>query len=456
MATLIEERPKARRGFRPATRESLLLAAILVGVPNLFFLLVMPFYIAERLLAPLLYLVAGMAALALPRRCSYVLLPLAAAADLALIVMTAFHLKLATALNSLRFLAEIDPAASAFYVFLVAAMLATALLTAWLIERFRMRVRAASPSPAALAALALMALDWNANLPFIEAHGRDLPFESAVTASGMDSPALAARGNNVLVVMVEGMGAFASAEDRALISAPLRAAAERRGYRFASGSSAYSGSTTGAESRELCGRWGDYVDYLPQRAYDCLPRRLAARGWETISYHGFDAAMFHRGHWYPNIGFTRMNFQAEIEREHGAMVPSRCGSVFRGLCDGELARVVGRELRAPSQRPKFVYWLTLNSHIPFVPHPRGRLGCDRAAPPFGNRTVCQLGEYWREVMAEVAAIADDPALPPTDILIVGDHHTPLWERAAKNRFVLNRVDWFLLRSPRIARRSPPA
>ncbi len=455
MATVIEGR-QARRRFRPATRESLLLAAILVGVPNLFFLLVMPFYIAERLLSPLLYLAAGMVSLALPRRFSYPLLAAAAAADLGLIVMTAFHLKLTTAINSLRFLGAIDPAASALYVALVAAMLATALLAAWLLERCRARVRAASPTPAALAALLLMLLDWHANFPFIESLAEDQPFESAVAASGLDSEAVAARGNNVLIVMVEGMGAFAAAEDRERLSAPLRAVAARRGYRFESGTSAYSGSTTGAESRELCGRWGDYLDYLRPRAYDCLPRRLAALGYETISYHGYGGHMFHRGHWYPNVGFTRIHFQDAIEGEHGPLVPSRCGSVFRGLCDGEVARVVARELTAPSARPKFVYWLTLNSHIPFVPHPRGRLGCARRAPPFGDRTVCRLSEYWQEVMEEVAAIAADPDLPPTDILVVGDHHTPLWERSAKNRFVLGRVDWFLLRSARIARRSPPA
>lgn len=455
MATVIEER-RAGRAFRPVTRDSLLLAAILVGVPNLLFLLVMPFYIAERLLAPILYLAAGMAALALPRRCAYLLLPLAAAADLGLIVMTAFHLKLATAIKSIAFLGAIDPAASAFYVSLVATMLATALLTASLLERYRAQVRAASPTPAALAALLLMLLDWQANYPFIESHAEDQPFESAVGASGMGAEAIAARGNNVLIVMVEGMGAFASVEDRARLTAPLRAAAARRGYSFESGSSAYSGSTTGAESRELCGRWGDFADYVRRRAYDCLPRRLAERGWETVSYHGYGGHMFRRSLWYPNIGFTRMNFAGDIERAHGPLVPSRCGSVFRGLCDGEMARVVRAELLAPAERPKLVYWLTLNSHVPFVPHPRGRLGCGRDAPPFGNRTVCQLGEYWQEVMDEVARIAADPALPPTDILIVGDHHTPLWERSAKNRFVLGRVDWFLLRSQRIARRSPPA
>lgn len=440
--------PDKRARFRPFSRELLLLAAILVGVPNLLFLLVMPFYIAERLLAPLLYFAAGMLALVLPRRSAWLLMPVAAAIDLGLIIVTAFHLKLTTALNSLRFMGEIDPSASFFYVAIVATMLATALFAAWLLERVRGSVRGASPTPAAALALALMLLDWNANFPFIELTDPDLPFESAVGASGLGADAVAARGNNLLIVLVEGMGAFASAEDRDRISAPLRAAAAAHGYRFESGTSAYSGSTTGAELRELCGRWGDYQDYLPAARYDCLPRRLANCGYETIAYHGYMAAMFDRGRWFPHIGFTRLNFQEEIERDHAALVPSRCGSVFHGLCDEEVAELVRRELVAPAERPKLVYWLTLNSHVPFVPRANPALACDSAEPPFGNRTVCQLGDYWLDVVERVARIAGDPTLPPTDILIVGDHHTPLWERAAKNRFVLNRVDWFLLRAPR--------
>jgi hypothetical protein len=362
-------------------------------------------------------------------------------------------LKLTTALASLRFISEIDPTASALYVAIVGAMLGSALLTAWLLERFRAQLRAASPTPAAIAVLALMLLDWNVNFPFVESNWEQRPFESATTATGLRADAVAARGNNLLIVLVEGMGAFAQSEDRDRISAPLRRAAAGR-FLLTSGTSAYSGSTTGAESRELCGRWGDYVDYLPARRDDCLPAQLASRGYETVSYHGFDAAMFHRRHWYPNVGFTRMNFADEIVRDHGDLVPMRCGTVFRGLCDDELAQVVRGELVAPSDQPKLVYWLTLNSHIPFVPMENGPLGCGQARPPFGNRTVCQLGEYWLEVMEAVARIAADPTLPPTDILVVGDHHTPLWERSAKSRFVLGRVDWFLLRSTRARGANP--
>jgi phosphoglycerol transferase MdoB-like AlkP superfamily enzyme len=155
--------------------------------------------------------------------------------------------------------------------------------------------------------------------------------------------------------------------------------------------------------------------------------------------------MFSRDQWYPNIGFTRMHFANDIERSKGDMVPSRCGSVFDGLCDNELGSVIRQEMLARSDKPKMVYWLTLNSHVPFVPKENGQLGCAGTRPGIDNRTVCQLTEYWADVMDEVASIASDPTLPPTDILIIGDHHTPLWERAAKHKFVLNKVDWFLLR-----------
>ena len=80
-----------------------------------------------------------------------------------------------------------------------------------------------------------------------------------------------------------------------------------------------------------------------------------------------------------------------------------------------------------------------------MPKQGGRLDCLSDAPRIDNETVCQLSGYWADIFDRVAAIAADPALPPTDILLVGDHHTPLWERSAKTRFRLGEVDWFLLR-----------
>jgi len=434
----------AERRFTPFDRRSLGLAFILVILPNALFLATMPFYIAERLLSPLLYLAAGLLALALPRWTAWPLFLGAAVIDLGLIVAIAFHLPIATAVDSLRFMATIDPAASAFYIFIAAAVAASALLAAWLTIRHRSSLRGASPTPAALLAFALVLLDYKVNLPYTET-GTAAPFESAVGKAGLTADAVAGQGHNLLIVMVEGMGAFAEPRDRALVSRSLERLASRGGYDYETGTTLYSGSTTAAESRELCGRRADYLHYLTPGDYDCLPRRLAGRGYDTVAYHGFTAQMFSRDAWYPRIGFARSHFEPDIRRDHPAMVPSHCGSVFDGLCDDELARVVRAELLAPSDRPKLVYWLTLNSHIPFVPKQGGRLDCLSDAPRIDNETVCQLSGYWADIFDRVAAIAADPALPPTDILLVGDHHTPLWERSAKSKFRLGEVDWFLLR-----------
>lgn len=258
---------------------------------------------------------------------------------------------------------------------------------------------------------------------------------------------IATRGNNLLIVMVEGLGAFANPRERRILSDKLERVARDGRYTLETGVSSYFGSTTGAASRELCGQWGDYLDYLHGSTFDCLPRQMASRGFDSIAFHGFSHTMFARDIWYPKIGFTELNFFEDMVQRNGPDVPSRCGSVFEGLCDAEVGNLVLARLKTAAERLKLVYWLTLNSHIPYVAAKYGTLGCQtRDAAAIDNRTVCELTELWAEVFDKVAKIAADPSLPATDILVVGDHHTPLWERAAKKRFTLGKVDWYLLRS----------
>jgi hypothetical protein len=49
-----------------------------------------------------------------------------------------------------------------------------------------------------------------------------------------------------------------------------------------------------------------------------------------------------------------------------------------------------------------------------------------------------------EVFDKVAAIAADPNVRPVDILVVGDHNTPMWSRDAFRHFVNGKVDWYYL------------
>ncbi|MDX3929715.1 MAG: sulfatase-like hydrolase/transferase [Shinella sp.] len=446
--SLRAEEPAAKN--RLFGRGAMLMMLIVGIVPNGLFLAAMPFFIAERLISPLMYLLAAVAAFFLPPFFAYILFALVAAIDLSLIVLIAFHLPVMTALDSIRFMATIDIAASVFYIALISANFIIALLTAWLFNRYRTEMRLASPIPATVLALALVAADARFNLPYVSKADPD--FDSAMSQNGLDAKVVAARGNNLLIVLVEGLGAFADPAERRLLSGKLESAAAAGHYTLTSGRTRYAGSTTSAESRELCGRWGDHLDYIRGPGpFDCLPRGLAAKGYRTAAYHGYTSDMFERDIWYPKIGFEEFHFAEDMIKEKPELVASRCGSVFLGLCDREVAEVVRSRLLNRGEQPKLVYWLTLNSHIPFVAKKEGKLACGSVKAAISNETVCELTELWGDVFESVGSIAADPRLPPTDILLVGDHHTPLWERDAKDRFSFGEVDWYFLRSGKVLR-----
>lgn len=419
-------------------RDAWLLAVLIAVLPNLLCLVTLPFLVATRPLSPGFYFLAGLLSLRLPARATYILFLLAAALDFAFVVSVAFHLPFGMAIQSVRYLATIDAGASKFYVLVVLAFALNGLLSAWLLLRFRATVGQASLLPATLLMFVIPMVDWYANRPHMLRTAEH--FESAVMKTGLTADTIAAGGRNLLVVMVEGMGAFADPVQRHLLGTRLAAVTAGGRYQLSTGTSSFQGSTTAAESRELCGRWGDFVDYVDGSHPDCLPQQLATRGYETVSYHGFSHTMFSRRDWYPNVGFAESHFLEDL----GDTSARRCGTVFAGMCDGDVARVVGERLTSGSNAPKLVYWLTLNSHIPHAPLAHHPLGCGGATAAIANRQVCELTEIWGDVFSSVAAIAENPDLPPTDILLVGDHGTPLWERDAAAHFLPGKVDWYLL------------
>ncbi|KQS64442.1 hypothetical protein ASG39_10780 [Rhizobium sp. Leaf371] len=434
-------------GMASSRRATIRLIGALVVVPNILFLLAMPFYVAVRTISPLFYLLAAAAAYFLPAWAAYPVFLLAALLDGALVAMLAFNLPVGDAIDTLAFLATIDVAASSVYVAFILAMIATALTAAWLFNRFRPDAPRASPTAVAFAALAVIALDTGVNRPF---SGAAPAFDSAIVQNDLTADRIAVSGRNMLFVMVEGLGAFADPQERSLLADILQDVTRGGRYWLTSGTSRYSGSTTGAAARELCGRWGSWVDFMGDRTFDCLPRRLSEAGMSTLSFHGYSRDMFFRHHWYPQIGFERSTFLEDLAAEVPTPTPARCGNVFKGLCDTEIVNVADAALKADPDRRKFVYVLTLNTHIPYEPSAIDRLDCGSAAPAIDNRTVCDLTNLWSDLFRSVAAIAQDPDLPPTDILIVGDHQTPLWERAARRHFKPGLVDWYRLESLRSA------
>jgi hypothetical protein len=433
-------------------RNAMLFALAFVVIPNLPFLLASIIFVPQRLIVVPCYFAAGLLSLILPRILIPVLFLCVAAFDLLVMVCRAFFLGPSYAFSALKYLGNINPAQSLFYVLTGLTMLTIAGTVSWIAISYRKQLRAASPTFGLLVMATFMLIDGKINNTwslFMTGNSAPVNFDSAITQNGITPASVAARGTNLLVVIVEGLGAYSDENAKALIAGHLRTAALGGRFALSEGRSHYYGSTTGAESRELCGRWGDYRDYVGTKTFsDCLPHQMAGLGYETVAFHAFTSDMFDRGNWLPNIGFQTLKFENELLAENGGMLPNRCGSTFKGLCDPELAHAVQTEMTKQDGKRKLVYWLTLNTHVPFVAKPDSSFKCGSAGAKVADKTMCNLTELWSDLFREIANLASDPNLPPTDIIITGDHHTPLFRRSSRSYFVADMVDWYYLKDVR--------
>jgi len=356
-----------------------------------------------------------------------------------------FNLSITSLLHSLKFLIEMDPAQSAEYL-AGAAVVAILACLAWLVLRRPQAFADTRLMLIAIAAVALLAgADWTMGLGmrghYNRAAAAGAPFSSAVGESGF---AAAAGKRNLLVVMVEALGQpEGNPEMERLLFARYRSPEVARRFTLETGATTYYASTTSGEVRELCGRWGDYYELLDRRDDGCLPAQLRAKGYETSAYHSFTGEFFERATWYPHIGFDRRVFAPELVAEG----LRECGGVFPGACDRDVPRVLAERLKQ-AQKPQFVYWLTLNSHLPVPPGRNLDVGhCERVSATLAAEfpMICRQFAIYDAIDAALVREITAPDFPPTDILLVGDHMPPYFDRHSRSQFAPDRVPWLLLR-----------
>ena len=356
-----------------------------------------------------------------------------------------FNLNMISLVHSLQFAAELSPTASTEYV-VGGLALATSAAAAW----FGLGRSTELAGPAwILAAAGAAGLVGAVDAHMVARSGTSwtripepgAPFASAVARSGL--PAAADGRRHLVLVVVESLGlpADPGLRDR-LVSLFARPAVRAR-YDIVTGDTPFYGSTTSGEMRELCGRWGDYGEVLERADPTCLPAQLAARGYGTQAWHSFNGSFFDRSRWYPAIGFQQMRFAPELLA--GGAAP--CPGVFTGACDRDVPRQMARALKE-ARRPQFLYWLTVNSHLPVMAHARlGTDDCDRDRD-LGRRLpmVCRLFALFDQTGAalEREIVAED--FPPADILIVGDHLPPFFDPQHRGAFAGDRVPWILLKA----------
>ncbi len=360
---------------------------------------------------------------------------------LATFVCNFFDLSTRNLVDSVLMLDALNPAASLEYQLAGLGAIAVAVVG----MRF-LRQDATFKSPllmiAALASASLLAIidtaaTWSNRGNYLKAAPSDGYFGSGVTHSGLLSGV--AQRRNIMVVVVEALGQPLDPNIAELLMEPWKDPRIVRRYEGSHGTSPFFGSTTAGEIRELCGRWGNYDRLLHEPDQTCLPHKLRTKGYRTTAVHSFDGDMFRRSTWYPNAGFQEMIFDDTL-LARGAR---RCPGAFPGACDTDVPRLLAAKLQT-AREPQFLYWLTVNSHLPLARRD-GRCREYSAKLFESSPMTCRLFRIYSEVSRAISDQIVADHVPPTDILLVGDHMPPFFDRWNRARFDPQHVPWILLK-----------
>jgi hypothetical protein len=191
----------------------------------------------------------------------------------------------------------------------------------------------------------------------------------------------------------------------------------------------FKGSTTSAELRSLCRLAGSYRSVNLAQGATCLPAQLVANGWSTIGMHGFSGLMFDRVNWWPKIGL-QTNLFVEAKEFNGI----RCGTVFRGGCDNTLL-ASGVKALAPR---RFVYLLTLNTHLPIDRPAQGTPIPPTCDSPESNGEVCDHLTATTDVLRKLRQTLETLSVAPL-VVVIGDHAPPFSNKLSREAFVNDKV-----------------
>ena len=365
-----------------------------------------------------------------------------AAYDAVATIALLFNLAPSEIMLALHLSADLKLFASPLYVAMITGL--TLLLAVNIAVLTLNRETLQQGNPAVLMGLALLfaAADFftnaSAHYQFGTLYATGKPMDSAADSSGFRPTVLGSNGRNVLLIVVEALGQFADPWRQSILLQPFQNSELAKRYDVTTGSTTYYGSTTAAEMRELCNTRESYETVLEGKRFTCLPHEMEQRGYRTISLHNFTGNFFARKNWYPRLGFEEQLFRDDV----AAYSTHQCGGPFRGPCDVDMVPFIGRQLRE-AKKPTFFYWMTLSTHVPIAPHEGSpRLNCTRAGGPIGQVEVCYMTEMWMDVFEAITKMAAD--LPPTEILLVGDHAPPLWSKAGRRLFTPGQVTWVRL------------
>jgi phosphoglycerol transferase MdoB-like AlkP superfamily enzyme len=278
---------------------------------------------------------------------------------------------------------------------------------------------------------------------------KDVPMLSASTRLvGLNTTSASMRASaalpNVVLILVESWGKSRATDLEGALVRPYADEGLSERYTVSQGAVPFHGSTVDGESRELCGSAMGFglMSAAASQLKGCLPARMNDMGYHSIGVHGNTSRIFDRGEWYGRIGFDETWFKEGLQRR-GLPV---CPGAFPGICDAAASAWIGDQLQRGSDSPEFIYWVTLNSHLP-VPVPnlvKSPPSCEGSRMTAESPALCSWYQLEFNVHRSVAELAMRETARPTVFLVVGDHAPPFSSAKLRSQFSDEVVPYVLL------------
>ena len=250
---------------------------------------------------------------------------------------------------------------------------------------------------------------------------------------------------NLVLVVVESWGQSKDTGMADSLTSDFRDARITARYDVTQGLAPFDGPTVYGEARELC--QADLrtaiINTSRSEAAGCLPQAMHQKGYESIALHGYVGKMFDRDKWYKNLGFDQILFGSDLAFEG---MPS-CGGAFSGICDAAISQWIGNSLVAPNPTsPKFIYWMTLNSHLPTPAHPDlpADQTCSTLPALQESADLCSWYRLVKNVHHSVSDLAVSTQDLPTVFVLVGDHAPPFSDDKLRALFSATEVPYLIL------------
>jgi phosphoglycerol transferase MdoB-like AlkP superfamily enzyme len=247
---------------------------------------------------------------------------------------------------------------------------------------------------------------------------------------------------HVVLVLVESWGLARSQPVQTSLLSSYQTKEFNESYTLSTGTVPFDGATVSGELRELCGNTLGLavMSTSASNLKGCLPERMRRMGYRPIAIHGFDGAMFERSSWYPKLQFQETWFQAQL-KEKGL---PECPGPIPGICDAAIATWIGDRLDE-AQQPHFIYWVTLNSHLPVpvsnkVKDPPSCTGI----PALSDDAICAWYRLIFNVHRSIAELALRERDHPTEFVVVGDHAPPFASEERRSQFSPSVVPYLVL------------